>query len=147
MRELPVLRHLSRKQSFNKGQIGRHLGVRPISLWDSEYGCATFVNQTADLEADKLMRLRPNRCLWGAPPLYEGKGRPKKHGAKFKLCEPATWGIPLELIEINDPTWGKVEIQRWSQLHFLQAADHPMEVILVRRKGKKLSSKAAKPMW
>ncbi len=66
MRELPVLRHLSRKQSFNKGQICRHLGVRPISLWDSEYGCATFVNQTADLEADKLMRLRPNRWKVGS---------------------------------------------------------------------------------
>ncbi len=128
-------------------QVCLQLGGRPISLWDSEYGCASFVNQTADIEADKLMRLRPNRCLWGPPPPYSGKGRPKKHGAKFKLSDRATWGIPLESIEMDDPTWGKVEIQRWSQLHFLQAADHPMEVILVQRKGKKLSSKAAKPMW
>ncbi len=126
------------------------LAACQLSLWDSEYGCASFVNQTADIAleerrslADKLMRLRPNRCLWGPPPPYSGKGRPKKHRAKFKLSDPATWGIPLESIEIDDPTWAKVEIQRWSQLHFLQAADHPMEVILVQRKRKKLSSKAA----
>ena len=95
-------------------QVGLQLGGRPISLWDSEYGCASFVNQTADIAleerrslADKLMRLRPNRCLWGPPPPYSGKGRPKKHGAKFKLSDPATWGNPLESIEMDDPTWGK----------------------------------------
>ncbi len=120
-------------------QVCLQLGGRPISLWDSEYGCASFVNQTADIKADKLMRLRPNRCLWEPPPPYSGKGRPKKHGAKFKLSDRATWGIPLELIEIDDPTCGKLKIQRWSQLHFLQAADQPLEVILVQRKGKKLS--------
>ncbi len=105
------------------------------------------VLQTEDIEADKLMRLRPNRCLWGEPPPYDGHGRPKKHGAKFKLSAPTTWGIPIESIEVDDPTWGKVEIQRWSQLHFRQAAEHPMEVILIQRKGKGVSKKAAKPMW
>ncbi len=71
------------KGSFQLRQVCLQLGVRPLSFWDSEYGCASFVNQTADIEADKVMRLRPNRCLWGAPPPYEGKGRPKKHGKKF----------------------------------------------------------------
>jgi hypothetical protein len=27
-------------------------------MWDAEYGCASFVKQTADIMADKLMRLR-----------------------------------------------------------------------------------------
>ncbi len=93
------------------------------------------------------MRLRPNRCLWGPPPPYSGKGRPKKHGAKFKLSDPQSWGIPVESVEIDDPTWGRVEIQRWSQLHFRQAAEVPMEVILIQRKGQKLSATAAKPIW
>ena len=70
------------------------------------------VLQTEDIEADKVMRLRPNRCLWGEPPPYDGHGRPKKHGAKFKLSAPTTWGIPIESIEVDDPTWGKVEIQQ-----------------------------------
>ncbi len=26
--------------------------------------------------------------------------------------DPMTWGIPIESIEVNDPTWGQVEIQR-----------------------------------
>ena len=93
------------------------------------------------------MRLRPNRCLWGVPPAYDGKGRPKKHGAKFKLSDPASWGIPVKLVEIDDPTWGKVKIQHWRQLHFKGAADQEMEIILIQRQGTALSKKAAKPIW
>ena len=61
-------------------QVCRHLKQRPITLWDSEYGCAKFVNLTSNINADKLMRLRPNRCIFAEPPEYQKKGRPKKHG-------------------------------------------------------------------
>jgi hypothetical protein len=66
-------------------QVCPHLPKRPISLWDAEYGCASFVNQTADIAADKLLRLRSNRGLYGAPNAYTGIGRPRIHGDKFKL--------------------------------------------------------------
>ena len=135
------------KAAFQLRQVCRYLETRPISLWDSEYGCATFVNQTAAIPADKIMRLRPNRCLWQAPPPYKGKGRPPKHGGKFKLSDSTTWGLPVESLEVDDPGWGKVQIQRWSQLHFRHSASQPMEVILIQRKGKSLSSRTAKPMW
>ena len=95
----------------------------------------------------KLMRLRPNRCVWGKPPVYDGNGRPKIHGHKMKLSEPTTWEVPVESIFINDPTWGTVEIKRWSEFHFSNSADHPMEIILIQRTEKGLSKKAAKPMW
>ncbi|WP_226889426.1 transposase, partial [Nostoc sp. MG11] len=63
--------------------VCENLPQRPISLWDAEYGCAWFVKQTADISADKLMRLRSNRLLYGAPPSYKGVGRPRVHGDKF----------------------------------------------------------------
>ena len=77
----------------------------------------------------------------------KAKGVQKSMARSSRLSDSTTWGIPIESIEVDDPTWGKVEIQRWSQLHFLQAANHPMEVILIQRKGKGLSPKAAKPIW
>ncbi len=58
------------KAAFQLRQVCKHLKERPISLWDSEYGCAKFVQLTADINADKLMRLRPNRCVFGAPQPY-----------------------------------------------------------------------------
>ncbi len=131
------------KAAFQLGQVCQHLPERPISLWDSEYGCAKFVKLTADINADKLMRLRPNRCLFGAPPPYPGTGRPAKHGLKMKLSDSTTWGLPVESIEIDDPSWGRVEIKRWSQFHFYHSADHPMEIILIQSLWKRTLQKGS----
>ena len=43
-------------------RVSSHLASRAISLWDSEYGCAPFINQSASVPVDKLMRLRSNLC-------------------------------------------------------------------------------------
>jgi hypothetical protein len=75
-------------------QVSKNLPTRPLSLWDAEYGCASFVKQTADIMADKLMRLRSNRLLYGPPPPYTGIGRPRVHGDKFKLNDSTTWWAP-----------------------------------------------------
>ncbi|MDM9582091.1 hypothetical protein QUD05_11095 [Nostoc sp. GT001] len=53
-------------------QVCKYLPVRPISVWDSEYGCAPFVLKTASIPADILVRLRSNLCLWGEPGAYPG---------------------------------------------------------------------------
>ncbi|EAZ89496.1 hypothetical protein CY0110_01595 [Crocosphaera chwakensis CCY0110] len=128
-------------------QVRRYLQERPITVWDSEYGCAKFVKMAKGIDADFLMRLSPNRCVYAEPPKYQGKGRPRKHGQKMKLSDPTTWGVPVSSVEINNPTWGIVEITRWSKFHFYQAAEQKMEIVLIQRKGKGLSKKAAKPMW
>ena len=96
--------------------------TRLISVWDSEYGCAPFVLKTASIPADILVRLRSNLCLWGEAGAYSGKGRPKKHGDKFKLNEPTTWSEATSVLEINDPKLGRVRVRLWKDLHFRQAA-------------------------
>jgi len=50
-------------------------------------------------------------------------------------------------LELEDPVWGTIEIKRWNGLHFRNTADIPMEIILIQRKGVKLSIDAAKPVW
>ncbi len=106
------------KGAFQLRQACKELKVRPISMWDSEYAVAPFIKLTKGIEADFLMRLRPNRCLWTAPPVYQKKGRPKKHGDKFNLSQSETWMTPIEELEILDPTWGTIEVKRWNGLHF-----------------------------
>jgi hypothetical protein len=110
------------KGAWQQRQVCRHLLVRPISLWDCEYGCAPFVLKTADIPADKLVRLRSNLCVWGAPPRYSGKGRPRIHGDKFKLNDSQTWGEADETLEVDDPKLGRVLLRLWKRLHFRQAA-------------------------
>jgi hypothetical protein len=107
--------------------------IRILSLWDSEYGCADFVQATADIAADKLMRLRPNLCLWGPPPAYAGHGRPALHGPAFKLREPLTWGRPASKLELVDPQLGRVQVCAWRQLHFRRAAAQALIVLRIER--------------
>ncbi|WP_445305721.1 transposase [Microcoleus sp. T2B6] len=68
------------------------LPQRPLVLFDREYGCASLVLQTGHLKADKLIRLRSNRCLYSAPPAYSGRGRPRRHGEKFQRGRPPRLG-------------------------------------------------------
>lgn len=128
-------------------QICPYLPSRPISFWDSEYGCAPFVIKTADIQADKVMRLRSNLCLWGTPPEYSGRGKPRVHGHKFKLNDSTTWEEPSQTILEEDTQIGSVRIRLWHSLHFRKAPHHPMSVILVERLKKDSSPRVSKPMW
>jgi hypothetical protein len=127
--------------------VSSHLLSRALSLWDSEYGCAPFVNQTAFLPVDKLMRLRSNLCLWGVPGAYEGRGRPKVHGDKFKLNDPTTWSSPAQQVEIDDPDLGQLQVRVWHNYHFRLSPSHPMSVVLVERLTTDGGAKMNKPMW
>jgi hypothetical protein len=66
--------------------------VNPVlAVLDREYGNTTWVLAQASIQADCLMRVRKNACLWSAPPAYSGRGRPRKHGSKMRLNDPTTW--------------------------------------------------------
>jgi hypothetical protein len=128
-------------------QVCPGLPTRAISLWDSEYGCARFVLATAHIACDKLMRLRSNRCLWSAPPAYGGRGRPRVHGDKFKLNDPATWHSPNQQVEVDDPKQGRLRLRCWHTMHFRTAAVHPMQLILVERLDAQGNCRTGKPVW
>ncbi len=126
--------------------VCQNLPTRPLSLWDAEYGCASFVKQTSDIAADKLMRSRSNRVLYGAPPPYRGIGRPRVHGDKFKLNDPTTWWNPDHRLEVNDPQLGRYQVRLWHHLHFQQSPLHPMHLILVERIDE-VKGKTFRPLW
>lgn len=123
------------------------MAVRPIATDDSEYGNAAFVKQTAGIAVDLLLRLRPHICLWGGPSPYSGKGRPKVHGAKFKLADSSTWTEPTAKLAVEDSKWGIVQMQHWSSLHFRLAAAHPLQVLRITVAGKRTAKPSPKPMW
>lgn len=126
--------------------VCENLPTRPISLWDAEYGCASFVKQTADIGADKLMRVRSNRLFYGAPPIYRGNGRPRIHGDKFKVNDSSTWWIPDQKLEVNDSKMGGMCIRLWCNLHFQQSSKHSMNLIQIQRTDE-LGEMKTKPLW
>lgn len=106
-----------------------------------------FVIKTADMNADKLMRLRSNLCLWGEPPAYSGRGKPRVHGDKFKLQDDSTWSEPEQIIEQEDTKLGRVRIRLWTRKHFRLSPHHSMSIILVERLFQDGSPRVHKPMW
>jgi hypothetical protein len=128
-------------------QVCKHLPSRPLTLWDSEYGCARFVRETAAIAADKLMRLRSNRNLWGAPPAYTGRGRPRVHGDKFKLNDATTWWSADQELTDDHPKLGRVRIRCWSAVHFRQAAQQSMSLLQVQRLDETGQARPGRPLW
>ena len=113
-------------------QVCALLTQRPVALYDSEYGCAPFVEATADIEADTCLRLRPNLCLYGEP-VYQGRGRRSVHGAKFKLNDATTWDNPLTSHEMDDPQLGRLRVRVWRDKHFRKAPKQRLWLFYVER--------------
>lgn len=105
------------------------------------------VLKTVNIKADILVCLRSNLCLWGAPPAYSGKGRPKKHGHKFKLNESSRWNEVTQSIEVNHSKLGQVKVSLWSNLHFPKTATRPMSLIRVERFDQLGNLRVSKPLW
>lgn len=121
----------SKRVAFQLQQVTRQLGNRPLAVYDRGYGNASFVKQTAQIEADLLLRLAANRSVFGAPSDYGGRGAPRKHGVKFKFKDPTTWPEATETIVVDDPHYGRVQLMRWSSFHFKQSPKRGMEIIRV----------------
>ncbi|NJO99052.1 MAG: transposase [Pleurocapsa sp. CRU_1_2] len=131
------------KLSQQLNLVCSQLDPRPILVVDSQYGCASFVQQTAATPCDKLMRLSSNRCFYGEPKTYDGRGRPRKHGHKLKLNDSQTWLSKDEMAEFEDPKLGLIKIQAWHKFHFRQAADQKLSLIRVEQ----LDSPKSRPLW
>jgi DDE superfamily endonuclease len=97
--------------------------VRPLAMYDSQYGCAPFVKATSEIECDKIVRLRPNLSLRKPPPPYRGRGPYPKHGPAFKLKDPQSWGPSGEYLQLEDDNLGRVEVQLWEKLHFTASSE------------------------
>jgi hypothetical protein len=135
------------KSAQQLAQVCQYLQHRPIALFDSEYGCAPLVKATAAIAADKLMRIRSNRCLWSTPPAYSGKGRPKIHGQQFKLNDSQSWWAAEQTLESVEPKLGKIRLRKWDDLHFRGSPKHPMTLILVERLETVTGRLNSQPLW
>lgn len=135
------------KASFQLKQVCRQLKIRPLAVFDRNYGNASFLKQTAEISADLLIRVASNRCVYDKPGAYLGRGAPRKHGHKFKLNDPQTYPEPEEIVEADDPKLGQIRVTRWSQFHFRNCVTRDMDIIrveIVKPKGRRRNFQ---PLW
>lgn len=127
----------------------RQQGVNALDIVaaDVRYGNVGFLQPLQRERCAVLTRLRRDRVLYREvqPDWERGRGRPRKHGARFAFKQSASWGTPAEAQELEDAQWGKVRIERWNKLHDHQAADVPFDVLRVSVHLEK--AKPPQPIW
>jgi hypothetical protein len=107
------------------GQIRALLGrlptgqAVPLFVFDGGYDSAQLTLDLAEQRVAVLVRLRGDRCFYAdPPPPPPGKvGRPRRHGAKFALADPATWPTPTATLACEDDQYGTVTVAAWRGLH------------------------------
>jgi hypothetical protein len=74
---------------------------RPVVALDSAHDVAQLAQ--AHLDTDLVIRLAKNRVFRRAPGAYAGRGRPHKHGPRFKLRDARTHGRPDRSASLAHP--------------------------------------------
>jgi len=105
-----------------------------IVACDGKYGNAGYLRSVKGLRLAITARLRADRVLYRPAPAHDPhqKGRPRVHGDRFAFKEADTWGEPDEIVELEDPRWGQVRLERWKDLHEKKGVDVPYDVVRAR---------------
>jgi len=130
-------------------QVKRLRQARPnshdIVTGDGSYGNHDFLGGVQSTGTTIVARLRCDRVLYGPPPPYAGRGRPRVHGERFAFKDTTTWREPEETMCFEDERHGQVCLKRWSGYHAKQAADVPCEVICAHTHLERVNP--PKPVW
>ena len=128
-------------------EVLSEVDARPLVTGDSEYACASFLKAMKGAACDLLLRVRPNRVLYGEPGPYSGKGRPRVHGSRFALADESTWGPPDQEWEGEDAKGKRLHVRAWEELHFKGAAEVKGTLILVEWPDAKGTRRDPKRLW
>jgi DDE superfamily endonuclease len=98
----------------------------PLFVFDAGYDSAQLTVDLAEVSVAVLVRLRADRCFYADPPPRPrgATGRPRRHGAKFKCVDPATWPPPTNMLVTGDDQYATVTVTAWAGLHPKQH-NHP----------------------
>jgi len=92
----------------------------PMFVFDAGYDPIGLTHELSDVDAQLLVRIRDDRVFYTDPPepAPGTRGRPRRHGHRFKCGQPDTWPTPNDQLTIDDdPLYGTVTVTSWSGLH------------------------------
>lgn len=100
------------------GDLGADTAI-PLFVFDAGYDPIALTHELADVRAELLVRISETRVFHPDPGPKRGhdRGRPRRHGERFVLSDPATWTVASDQLCVDDRRYGKVNVQAWSGLH------------------------------
>ncbi len=94
----------------------------PMFVFDAGYDPIALSHDLTDTRAQVLCRIRDDRVFYAEAP--EGpnrppgtRGRPPRHGSRFKCSMPETWTEPAATLTVEDRRYGTVTVEAWQNLH------------------------------
>jgi len=124
------------------------LSARPICLLDGGYGHARWVQATAAVRCDQLVRAATTRVLFRpAPPRTGKRGAPRKDGARFTGSDPATHGPPDAAWTGTDRHGQAVTVRCWGGLHLKRCRAVPITVVCITRAGAAGTKRDPRDTW
>ena len=93
--------------------------VVPLFVFDGGYDPIALADELAGDNAQILVRVKGDRVFYADPPARaaSGRGRPRRHGARFDCKKPATWAAPAAQLTTRDDAYGTVAVTAWAGLH------------------------------
>lgn len=116
-----------------------------VFVGDGRYGNHRFLGPLQELPGARVVRLRQDRVLYGPPPPYAGRGRPRVHGQRFAFKDPETWHQPQQDLRFEDERWGTVRVRLWPNLHAKADARTTFSVLYVEVHLQR--KKRPRPIW
>jgi hypothetical protein len=91
----------------------------PIFVFDAGYDPVKLQRNLEGCPAQILVRLHSNRVFYAEPepPSPRPVGRPRRHGKKFDLKDPASWPQPTGEHRCDSDDYGSVRVRCWADLH------------------------------
>ena len=112
------------------------LPTRPMLVADGHYGTVAWVQATAALPCDQLLRAKRTAVLYRpAPPRTGRRGAPRKDGARFQGSDPATHGCPDAQWQGTDARGQAVTVTCWANLHLKACRAVPVTAVRITRAG------------
>jgi hypothetical protein len=93
-----------------------------LFVFDAGYDPIAIGHELADTACEVLCRIRDDRVFYSDPPTRANRpaktgGRPPRHGARFKCCDPTTWPEPDAALSSDDSRYGTICVSAWHNLH------------------------------
>jgi len=99
--------------------LGPPKKVPPMFVFDAGYDPIALAAGLQDVAAQVLVRIKSDRVFYDDPGPRRGptKGRPPRHGRRFKLSESRSAPRPDAQIQLEDPRYGTVRVRAWHHRH------------------------------
>lgn len=100
--------------------IDAHGSSPKLMVLDAGHGMAVLAGYRACQHTDIVMRLKTGQVFYQKPGSYQGRGRPPKHGERFKLGDDVSDPDEQQTIVFKGK---QLRISAWQNLHYARYSD------------------------